>query len=273
MDDWPEYITKAFEAVCLAGREEDVEKAIESFASRWGGLDLDIFKQVLEEGKGRDRLIALFALGYSQEPEARLLLLPFLASPHQRERWACAVCLGQLRDERAIPVLKAILLEEGYENLTGDDNSLYQVDFWYETQRGCAASLLAAWNDPQLVPLLRQALQATWQRGQERATQTGQRSFPPHPEDDIAFALGELGAFGALLPLEQPSPRLRIALIHVALGYLYTRGHRYQNIVMELGERTPLGNEVIRVLGEHVGVSTVQAKAIIGQFLDDYATR
>src|SRR5260370_37088140 len=156
MDDWPEYITQAFEAVRLAGTEEDAEKAIESFASRWGGLDLDIFKQVLEERKGQDRLIALFALGYSQEPEARLLLLPFLASPHQRERWACAVCLGQLRDERAIPVLKEMLLEEGYENLTGDDNSLYQVDFCSETQRGRAASLLAAWNIPQSVPSLRQ---------------------------------------------------------------------------------------------------------------------
>jgi HEAT repeat protein len=178
MDEWPDYIIKAFDAVDLAGTEEDVEKAIESFASRWGGLDLDIFKQVLEEGKGQDRLIALFALGYSQEPEARLLLLPFLTSPHRRERWACAVCIGQLREERAIPVLKEILLEEGFENLTGDDSSLDQADFWYETQRGRAALLLAEWNDPQIVPLLRQAPQATWQRGQERANQTGQRSFP-----------------------------------------------------------------------------------------------
>ncbi len=273
MDDWPEYITQAFEAVRLADTEEDAEKAIESFASRWGGLDLDIFKQVLEEGKGQDRLIALFALGYSQEPEARLLLLPFLDSPHQRERWACAVCLGQLREERAIPVLKEILLEEGFENLTRDDSSLDQADFWYETQRGRAALLLAEWNDPQIVPLLRQALQATWQREQERATQTGQRSFTPHPENAIAFALGKLGAFGTLLPLEQPSPRLRIALIHVALGYLYTRGHRYRNIMMELGERTLLGKEVIRVLEEHVGVTTAQARAIIEQFLDDYATQ
>jgi HEAT repeat protein len=271
MDDWPGYITQAFEAVCLNGTEVDLEKAIESFASRWGGLDLDIFKQVLEEGEGQDRLIALFALGSSQEPEARLLLLPFLASPHQRERWASAMCLGQLRNERAIPVLKAILLEEGVENLAGDDSSLDEADFWYETQRECAASLLAAWHDPQIVPFLRQALQATWQRGQERAAQTGERSFPPYPEDAIAFALGELGAFGALLPLEQPSPRLRIALIHMALGYLYTKGHRYQNIMMELDEGTPLGNEVIRVLEEHVGVSTAQAKAIIEQFLDDYA--
>jgi hypothetical protein len=74
-----------------------------------------------------------------------------------------------------------------------------------------------------------------------------------------------------LLPLEQPSPRLLIALIHVALGYLYTKGHRYQHIMMELGERTPLGKEVTRVLEEHVGVSTAQARAIIEQFLDDYA--
>ncbi len=231
MDDWPEYITRAFQNFYYTGAEEE---QIEAFASRWGGLGLDIFKQALEEGKGQDRLIALFALSYSQEPEARLLLLPFLASPHQRERWACAVCLGQLREERAIPVLKEILLEEGFENLTRDDSSLDQADFWYETQRGRAALLLAEWNDPQIVPLLRQALQATWQREQERATQTGQCSFTPHPENAIAFALGKLGAFGTLLPLEQPSPRLRIALIHVALGYLYTRGHRYQNIMMEL---------------------------------------
>jgi hypothetical protein len=271
MDDWPEYIARAFHLLGTMRGEVEEEERIEAFASRWGGLDLDIFQQVLEEGKDQDRLIALFALGYSQKPEARLLLLPFLASPHQRERWACAVCLGQLREERAIPVLKEILLEEGFENLTRDDSSLDQTDFWYETQRGHAASLLAAWNDPQIVPLLRQALQATWRRGQERATQTEQRSFPPHPEDAIAFALGKLGAFGALLPLEQPSPRLRSALIHVALGYLYTGGHRYQNIMMELDERTLLGKEVIRVLEEHVGVSTAQAGAIIEQFLDDYA--
>lgn len=44
-------------------------------------------------------------------PKARNLLLSFLASPHRKERWASAIALGRLKEERVFFLLQDLLLE------------------------------------------------------------------------------------------------------------------------------------------------------------------
>src|SRR6266567_8041020 len=112
MDDWPEYIARAFDLPGTMRAEVAEEEQIEAFASRWGGLGLDIFKQVLEEGKGQDRVLAILAVGSSGLPEAPALLSPLLASPVLPERWASALALGEQQEALARPVLQQMLFEE-----------------------------------------------------------------------------------------------------------------------------------------------------------------
>lgn len=270
MDEWPDYITKAFQDFYYVGTEEEM---IEVFASRWGGLDLETFERVLERGQGRDRAIAIFALGYSDMPEVPTLLLPFLSSPYRQERWASAVCLEQMQEEQAFPVLKHILLEEVFDLPSTSEMHLDEEIRWYEGQRGRVALQLAQWNDHSMVPLLRQALRASWLREHEWKSRFMYRHSGPYSEDAIAFALGKLGAFGALSHLDVPQARLHLALIHLVLGYLYTRGYRYKHIIMELGKKTALGREVARVLKERFGYSEAEAEESIEQFLTDYLAR
>ncbi len=93
-----------------------------------------------------------------------------------------------------------------------------------EAWRGHAARLLARWQDPSLVVVLRQALQADWQREQALVARFGSGSPVAYARDSIAFALGQLGGFGALLHLEWPAARLRVALLLLVLGSLATTG-------------------------------------------------
>ncbi len=79
-----------------------IEEAIQSFAKRWGGLDDAVFLRALQEAKGRDRLVAIFAIGHhSGLAQATDLLAPFLASADQLERCAAACMFALRRDERA----------------------------------------------------------------------------------------------------------------------------------------------------------------------------
>jgi HEAT repeat protein len=58
-----------------------------------------------------ERVFTLFLLGGLATPEARNVLLSFLDSSQRKERWASAISLGRLKEERVFPVLQALLLE------------------------------------------------------------------------------------------------------------------------------------------------------------------
>lgn len=278
MDDWPEYITQAFEAVRLDDTEVDAEKAIESFASRWGGLDLETFQRVLETGQGRDKAIAIFALGYSGKPEVRSLLLPLLHSLHRLERWASAFCLGQMLDESAFPVLQEMLTEGLFDQEIDGDTSMDEDTTWYESRRTLVASLLGEWNNPTIVPALHRALQATWQREQQatspRYPWTNFRQFWHYYQDSLALTLGQLGAFGVLTTLDLPLPRLRIAMIYLVLEHLLTvPGKRYRNTIDEIMVSEALKEDVILILEQRFGYSPAKGAALIEQFIDDHFAR
>src|SRR6266702_6869100 len=143
MDDWPAYITRAVHLLETMTDEVAEEEQIEAFASRWGGLGLDIFQQVLEEGKGEDRVLAILAVGYSGLPEAPALLSPLLESPVLPERWASALALGEQQEALARPVLQQMLFEEYWEDLPQSETPMDPRPMYLEVWRGLAAHLLA----------------------------------------------------------------------------------------------------------------------------------
>jgi hypothetical protein len=278
MDEWPDYITKAFQGFYLSYDPGAAEEDIETFASRWGGLDLETFQRVLETGQGRDKALAIFALWYSGKPEVRSLLSPLLHSPQRLERWASALCLGQMRDEVAFPVLQEMLIEGLFDQENSGDTSIDEQRTWYESRRTLVASLLGGWNNPKIVPALRQALQATWQREQQvtspRYPWTDFRQFWHHYQDSLALTLGRLGAFGALTNLDLPLPRLRIAMIYLVLGHLLTvPGKRYRNTIDEIMGSKAVKEDVMLILEQRFGYSPAEGAALIEQFINDYFAR
>ena len=276
MSEWPEYISNAFIHFYMTGTEEE---PIEEFASRWGGLDLETFTHVLEVGQGQDKMIALFALGYSGQPEARATLLPFLHSQVRMERWASALCLGEVQEEQALPVLQDLLLEGLFDQQVAAPDTVEDV-VWYEKYRGLVAYLLGSWENPRLVPLLRKALEASWQREQQVRAPA-----PLYPwaqdlayyhafQDALAFALGCLGAFGVLMQLEFPASRLRIALIHLILGHLSaSKGYSYRDFPWQLWLDTALREDIFRVLEQQFGLSAAEGAEMLLQFSNDETAR
>jgi len=271
-------INRAFEMFYYSGVEEEVEEAIETFASRWGGLDLETFTHILEVGQGQDKLIALFAIGFSGQPEARAMLLPFLHSPVRMERWASALYLGEMQEEQALPVLQDMLQEGLFEQEDAENTGTREGVMWYEAHRGLVASLLGGWRNPKLVPALRQALQASWQREQQVMAPA-----PLYPwarylayyhryQDELVFIVGKLGAFGALFQLELPPSRLYIALIFLVLGHLHaSKGYRYRDILGQMMSDKALREDVTEVLEQRFGIPAAVGVETIEQFLDDYA--
>ena len=143
-----------------------------------------------------------------------------------------------------------------------------------EAWRGQAAYLLARWQDPRLVVVLRQALQADWQREQALVARFGHGSPVAYARDGIAFALGQLGGFGALLHLEWPAARLRVALLLLILGSLSTTGVLHgQNFLVDLMFETPLKAGVRAVLAERFGYTQPEAEVFIDQATSDRMDR
>jgi len=274
MDDWPAYIMRAVHQLETMTDEVAEEEQIEAFASHWGGLGLDIFQQVLEEGKGEDRVLAILALGYSGLPEASALLSPLLESPVLPERWASALALGEQQQAQARPVLEQMLFEEYWLDLPPSETPGGLWAMLLEAWRGHAARLLARWQDPSLVVVLRQALQADWQREQALVARFGSGSPVAYARDSIAFALGQLGGFGALLHLEWPAARLRVALLLLVLGSLATTGVLHgQNFLIDLGFETPLKAGVRAVLAERFGYTQPEAEVFIDRATRDFLAR
>ncbi len=274
MDDWPDYITRAVRLLETIRDEVEEEERIEAFASRWGGLGLDIFKQVLEEGKGEDRVLAILAVGYSGLPEAPTLLSPLLESHVLTERWASALALGEQQEAQARPMLQQMLFEEFWEDLPQSETPMNRRPMLLEMWRAQAALLLARWQDPHLVVVLRQALQADWQREQALVARFGFGSPVPYARDSIAYTLGQLGGFGALLHLEWPAARLRVALLHLILGFLSTTGVLHgQDFMVDLAFETPLKAGVRAVLAERFGYTQREAEVFIERATSDYLAR
>lgn len=260
---WPEYIDRAFRSYYYGGQYED---AIESFAQRWGGFDAQSIARVLMQGTEEDKAVGLFILGYSDMPGAREKLLPYLQSVQPMERWVSALCLGEMKEEKALPVLISMLDEflpprmHPFER----DGGLYH--FW----RTRIAYLFGEWGKNDLAPILRHALEKSWNI--EQVDSAYHKQVWHDYQDELVYALGRLGAFGALAGFSLPEARLDLWMVILSCGSLQAR-QRYSDLLTQLQINEELKAEVAQVLEHRFGLSAQKRTESIDNYADTYFAR
>ena len=245
-----------------------IEKAIEDFGKRWGGLDDAVFLRVLQEGRGSDRLAAIFAIGYNPALiEATDLLFPFLTSSDLLERCAAACMLALRRDERALPILEEYLCVEPEDE---QGNYLIEATVWYASYQIRIAGLLARWGPPSVISVLRQSFVHLWKR--EEKYGGGGNTYNHSTEDALCYALGRRGALEEFHEIELPAQRRRLALMYMALGYVQA-DERFENLKHEVFLNRSLQQELAVVLAEHFSLSQEEIAEAIDSFGDDIHER
>lgn len=215
------------------GSDESTEHYVQEYVQRWGRVEPDAFEHAVLEGEGHDVLFGIFALGspvYRDMPHVRQLLYRELECPIPLQRWASAMVLGECGDKRALRVLCAMLTEFLPERV--EDVWIPQQGV-FEEWRINAPRLLGALGEPLAIPALRLALLRI-------AHLLKQETFAPEDaidplqglpekatlvvyEDEIVYALGRLGAFGALVNLPVAEPYLQLWMVHLVMGQLHGR--------------------------------------------------
>jgi len=270
---WPEYVYRAFAAGCYGGfSEEDLE----TFIERWGSPTIETFEHVLGEETGEDKVVAIFALGYADVPQTRSLLLPFLESDKRRERWASAYALGKLHEEQALPVLHRCLQEP--RAAPNEAEAFSDENIWLDDSRAAISSLLGVWEQLSSIPVLRSALKETWeweQRFLAGLPDGGELEMITPWEEyeyELAYALGQLGAFGALTGLVLFPSRERVLIVHLASGTLQLR-KKDADFSALLMLDTSVQKDLEKVLEHRFGLSEAEQKMYIKQFPYDYFPR
>lgn len=220
MKPYPEYFDRAYSMVHFLCSEQEID----AFVARWGELGGETFVRVLKEGDEEERLIAIFALGFFDEPWIPEYLLPQLHSPLVLERWASAIVFGRKKHEVALPLLATMLTEFlpfSEERVTLRPFEWNLCDFWHCTS---IVSILVEWNEPSLAPVFRTALLKFWNT-LDTVSQDFKASERPwcDCQDVLAYGLGRLRAVGALTGLDLPEYAIRIAFLQMGLGYIDTK--------------------------------------------------
>lgn len=269
----PEYVDLAFTAAYRAGYQD---KDREAFREQWGGLDLETFERVIKEGTGDDKVVAIAAFGYAKAPQARSLLLPLLQSPVRTERWESAIALGRLHQGQALPVLHQCLQEA--RSAPSEAEAFSDENIWLDDSRAEISSLLGDWGQLSSIPVLRSALKETWE--------WEQRFLAGLPSDrelvmlapweayeyELAYALGRLGAFGALTGLVFSPSRTRILTVYMAMGHLQLR-KKERDLFTSIAMKKTTQEDVGKVLEQRFGLSEAEQETYIKRFSQDYFPR
>jgi HEAT repeats len=268
----------------------DAEEFICSFLERWGDYTPDTLKRAVHEGEGDDKLFAIIALGLLESSEGDALLIPYLQSENRRERWASTLALGRHKDDRAFSLLQDLLVEGIF------DVNLDEYE-WMLAQRCEIALTLGAWGSPQATSALRQAFRLCWEIEQQpdpsgRRWDSFEREYWWHYlQDHLAYALGQLGAWGAMCSLGLPAAHLRITTIYMTLGALQVNSPKlwdpvlaplifrkssyssYRLALFSSDPHAPLLLDpvpVSRVLNERFGLSETEQVEYIQGFWQDW---
>lgn len=275
MPEWPTYVTHAFNSPRVISTEEWTQEDIQAFQARWGGVDLVTFAHVLHHGKGDDQVVAAFAVGSTCSAWARDLLLPFLQSDDPGVRWAAALSLGEMKDERARPVLIRML----HEFLPPPYTPLGEVGpDWFEIEHLQVAHLLGGWGDSALIPILRETLVRAWQAERDAPASINAASIEHGRlyQDELVYALGQLGAFDALTDLEVSLHRKRVWTVNLALGYLNVQECYRINCIGFIGDPMHVADYqnllplLLQVLHQHLGLSAQEAASYLQGYGRDY---
>jgi hypothetical protein len=222
-NDLPEFVKQAAKET----NHEDPGQVISSFINTWGGYAPDTLQCVLLEGSGDDRVFAITALGLLDSSDhVESLILPFLQSKDEKERWASTIALGRHKHEHVFPLLQDLLVENilDYENFSLFDWQLYR--------RCTIALLLGEWGRPQAVVALRRAFHTCWEIEQQSDLAAEPGRVDDHTQwwhffqDHLAYALGQLGAWGAISTLGLSTAHMRVAIIFMSLGSLHLNAQR-----------------------------------------------
>lgn len=278
MSQHPDYVEYAFNAVRVISTEEWLQDDIEVFTQRWGGVNLATFVHVLYQAQGEDQMVAAFAIGHTRSRWARDLLIPFLQSDDPGVRWATVLSLGEMKDELAKPVLIQML----QEFLPPPYTALGEVGpDWFEIEHLRVAHLLGRWSDPTLISVLHETLARVWQVERdalEDINQTGTQIRRDY-QDELAYALGQLGGFDALTGLEVPPPRRRVWMVNLAMGYLNVQERYRSNCIGLIGD--PMHAEayqelyplLLHILQQRVGLTFEEATSYLQGYGRDYFNR
>ncbi len=263
MDSWPDSVDRAFRAVYYGG---DYEREIGTFAGRWNSLETEAFTRALESGTPEEKALALFALSYSDSPNAHAILSTALESLEPMEQWASALCLGERKDEQALPVLLSCF----EEFLPPGMHPLGREGGLYHSWRIRAAYLLGEWGRKDLIPALRQALDNAWRL--ELADTIDRKHVWHDYQDELVYALGRLEAFGAFVGFSLPVPRLQFWVVMLACGSLQARS-RYGDLLSQVQINEILKEEIAQVLEQRFGVPVEKQKAYIDSYAQTYFDR
>ncbi len=263
---WPEYLDYAYSALGY----EEYKRQVRTFIRRWGGIDLDTFVRVLKEGQGEDRVLAIFALGYTRTPLARELLLPFLQSKEPRERCASALCLGKIREEQALPVLCAMLTE--FFPPKEQPGSEADGRWFYNDCRSGAIMILTEWARPEAIPELLKALQAYWDLEQviiEHSHLATGSGYWRGCQRRVVYALGWLGTFDLLSTMDVGEQRRLAWNVDLALGNMHAHvgiPDVFMNFNEYIGKSRGFHDLVCYVLEEQLGLSEEEQERCLNAY-------
>ena len=238
----------------------------EGFTQRWGGLDAEHFARALQEGQGEDRLLAIFALGYHHTRWVAELVLPLLQSPEPQERWASALSLGLMHEERAFPVLLTLLTEclppPDRPSDKGENRWLYNQ--W----RGQMILVIAEYNKLEAIPQLLYALQTFQNIEQAIPDRPGLRRYWSMCQGKVVYVLGWFDRFeilnvGAVTPLVPWG-----WYVFLALGHLHAHLHSPYFFASGFIDYPTLQEHVMTMLKEQFDLSEEEQERCLKAFSD-----
>lgn len=276
------------------GDNTEAHRAMQHFKERWGDLDQEALRRILQEGEGWEvgfAAVALYRwLGDRFSPEA----VTFLTSSNPWLRWSMALEMGQDRRNVAFPVL-CDLLTEGMTQAEFADTEHFPPDGvpkseweWGEEEvfpsqeasvkeeedetssplkgeqlwRYDIPRLLVRYHRKQAIPFLCHALHRVvgYARQLRREGKFFQRSFLTF----ILFALGRCRAWGALTAFAQETPQWKNWAIILSMGALY--GTFEPRSIWKWEEYTELHKKLGQCLTRKFGLSEEESQAALEVF-------
>lgn len=263
MNIWEKYLEAAFHTVYYGGQHE---KQLDRFIRKWGEPGYETLLRALSNGTQDEQTIALFALGQSNTSEAKAIVLPYLQSTDSRLQWASAISLGEMKEEAALSIIVRLL----NEFLPPHAHPLEREGGLYHSWRMKIVNILGEWNRSETIPVLRHALIKSWEF--EQHEQPARKHVWHSYQDELLYALGRSGAFGAITDFSLPASRLQLWMVFVSCGSLQSRT-RYGDILTQMQMNLALQHEVTGVLEKRFGLSKEEQIECIDNFAETYFDR